>query len=188
MRFPGVLLASTAAVLLLGAIGLAAPAAQADSVWYQSVARASATDPCPADSFGTPWQSNWDPAERSWRPSWAQWPNGGTGGFTCDRQITWARTLYPSAGCVLYVDGSGSYYANFGGGWSIGIGPRYTDAACTTLLVWGSGRTDPIDLSFVYAPPGWSAVDLCWTAFGLGPANIRAAGPNGVFMCRPAPV
>lgn len=65
--------------------------ASAGSAWHQSIGRPSETAMCPADDFGTPRQSNWDPAERPWRPSWSQWPNGGTGGFTCNRQITWAR-------------------------------------------------------------------------------------------------
>ena len=184
MRWPRALRALAAGALALAGATVVAPAASADSVWFQSVARASASAACPDDTFGTPWQSNWDPAQRSWRPSWAQWPNGGTGGFTCDRQITWAKSDYPSAGCVAYTDGSGSYYVDFGGGWSIGDGPRYTDPACTALLVWGSPpSTGPIPLYYVYAPSGWSAVDLCRQAFGLGPDGVNPAGSYGVYFC-----
>ena len=40
-----------------------------DSIWFQSMGRASSSDECPAE----------------YTPSWAQWPNGGTGGFVCNR-------------------------------------------------------------------------------------------------------
>lgn len=39
--------------------------------WVQAYGRASATDTCIA----------------GWDPSWAQWPNNGTGGFVCQRSI-----------------------------------------------------------------------------------------------------
>ena len=61
---------------------------------------------------------------------------------------------------------------------------RRNDAACSILYEWASGNTSPINLYFVYAPSGWSAVDLCREAFGLGPANVTAAGPYGVFFCQ----
>ena len=182
------LIVMAAAVVAMATAVVVAPASSADGVWFQSVARASASAPCPDDTFGTPWQSNWNSAERTWRPSWAQWANGGRGGFTCDRAITWARPLYPSAGCVFFQDGDVSTpvkYVNFNGGWNIGVGPRYTDAACTQLLAWGSPpSTGPIDLYFVYAPAGWSAVNLCVQAFNANPAEVAPAGPDGVYFCR----
>jgi ubiquitin-large subunit ribosomal protein L40e len=39
--------------------------------WQQAYARGSADEACAP----------------GWGPSWAQWPNGGTGGWTCDREI-----------------------------------------------------------------------------------------------------
>lgn len=39
--------------------------------WVQAYARASANDTC----------------IEGWSPSWAQWPNGGTGGWVCTRNI-----------------------------------------------------------------------------------------------------
>jgi hypothetical protein len=30
------------------------------------------------------------PCEQDWQPSWAQWPNGGTGGFTCVQVLEWS--------------------------------------------------------------------------------------------------
>ena len=41
------------------------------SIWHQAVARESSTDPCPAD----------------WAPSWAHWPNSGSGGFVCNHRV-----------------------------------------------------------------------------------------------------
>lgn len=41
--------------------------------WHQSIGRVHATDACPS----------------GWHPSWAQWMNGRTGGFVCDREQYW---------------------------------------------------------------------------------------------------
>lgn len=174
------------ALALTTAVAIAAPAAQARSSWFQSVGRASATAPCPDPSFGTPWQANWNPREQEWRASWGQWMNGGRGGWTCDRTITWDPwTRYPSARCVAFVDGSGAYFVNFGGGWSIGSGPRYTDAACTSLLAWGNpSSTGPINLFMVYAPAGFNASQLCREAFPTETNNVSAAGSDGAFFCQ----
>ena len=174
------------ALTLAATLAVAAPAAQARSSWFQSIGRSSAAAPCPNASFGTPWQANWDPSEQHWRPSYGQWMNGGRGGWTCDRTITWdPQTRYPSAGCVAYVDGSGTSFVNFGGGWSVGTGPRYTDAACTSLLAWGNpSRTDPIDLFFVYAPAGFDASALCREAFPAETGIVSAAGSAGEYFCR----
>ena len=54
--------------------------------WFQSIGRPSADALCPA----------------GWNPSWAEWPNGHTGGFVCNRNYVWSgsdwaiRTLRPS--------------------------------------------------------------------------------------------
>jgi hypothetical protein len=42
-------------------------------VWMQAIGRPSADAVC----------------EAGWSPSWAQWPNEGAGGYTCERTITW---------------------------------------------------------------------------------------------------
>lgn len=159
---------------LVAASLVLSPAAQADSVWFQSVARASASASCPDDAFGTPWQSNWDPEQRPWRPSWAQWPNGGTGGFTCDRQITWAKSTspYPSAGCVR----ANSWWTNFNGGWSLATALLYSDPDCTTPT--GSSFTD-----VVYSPSGWNALTLCTEAFGSAVTSPGRFVNSDVWSC-----
>lgn len=40
------------------------------SIWHQATGRESDSDPCPT----------------GWQPSWAQWPNNGSGGFVCNHQ------------------------------------------------------------------------------------------------------
>lgn len=60
-------------------------------VWTQSFGRESATAPCVVPTeLDIPWQSNWNPNEKAWTPTWEQWANGGKGGWTCTRSITWA--------------------------------------------------------------------------------------------------
>ena len=41
------------------------------NAWLQAVGRANSTDGC----------------SEGWYPSWAWWPNGGTGGWTCERTV-----------------------------------------------------------------------------------------------------
>lgn len=173
-----------AAVLVVAGAFVATPTASAKNiVWFQSVGRASADAPCPDPSFGTPWESHWNPAEQPWRPSWAQWMNGGRGGYTCDRQITWAwgPPDYPSAGCMLHDDGAAPVdYVNFNGGWSLGETYRFSDANCTTLY---DTPGSPYGAYIVFAPDGFDGAALCREAFGdrvLFPAPL---GGNGVWAC-----
>ncbi len=55
--------------------GLEAPAATGSTPppWFQSHARINANDTC----------------EAGWSSSWAQWPNGGSGGFVCNRVVAY---------------------------------------------------------------------------------------------------
>ena len=57
-------------ILRYGAPAVAAPVPPS---WFQSIGRPSQVDSCPV----------------GWWPSWAQWPNGGTGGWVCSREIFW---------------------------------------------------------------------------------------------------
>jgi hypothetical protein len=45
----------------------------APAPWFQAVGRDSSTAAC----------------AEGWNPSWAQWPNGGTGGWVCNREQYW---------------------------------------------------------------------------------------------------
>lgn len=73
----------------MGGIALT-PRASADQIWFQSVGRASADAPC-EESPAADLIAGWTP----WAPSWEDWANGGTGGFVCSRQITWAYDTAP---------------------------------------------------------------------------------------------
>jgi len=84
------LIASSAALVVAAGTWFGATSASADSVQYQSYQRASQNEACVAQPGETPWQASWG-ADSSWRPSWEQWANGGRGGWTCGRAITWAR-------------------------------------------------------------------------------------------------
>ena len=70
---------------------LVAPAVPA-LVWVQSFQRPSEDTPCvPPPELDIPWQSDWAESEKAWIPTWEQWANGGTGGWTCLRLITWGK-------------------------------------------------------------------------------------------------
>ena len=64
-------------------------------VQVQSYVRSGPTAPCDAPPMVlSTWQSGWaDPSNPisgpTWHPSYEQWPNGNTGGWTCIRAITW---------------------------------------------------------------------------------------------------
>ena len=111
-------IASVAAVVASTLVG--ANVVSADSVWVQSYERTSQTEACAAQVGETPWQASWGD-DSSWSPSWAQWANGGKGGWVCTRSITWARTtaaegsstvtyalgdIGPGGGLVFYDAGS----------------------------------------------------------------------------------
>ena len=82
---------AAAAIGLTLAIGITGGApASANQVWHQQVERASADAPCDmgvAEGDAAGWSE--------WSPSWAQWPNGGAGGWVCERSITWAKGAVP---------------------------------------------------------------------------------------------
>lgn len=59
--------------LLNALIARAAPASTGLSPWLQAVGRPTSTTAC----------------QEGWHPSWAEWPNGGSGGWTCVRTLRW---------------------------------------------------------------------------------------------------
>jgi hypothetical protein len=180
----------SAALVVVGSslFGAQSASALTGGVWFQSIGRASETAACPDHSFGTPWQSDWNPSEQSWRPTYSQWMNGGAGGWTCDRQITWAQTAraYPSAGCVnvnYIVPGEGSdpditvdFWVDFGGGWFVADADTFDFSTC-------AGSTYDTGYYAVYAPSGWGAADLCQQAFPTFNNSPRQEGNEGVWQC-----
>jgi hypothetical protein len=177
MRTRGRLSIIAASLVVIGSSLLSAPSASASTsgVWFQSVGRASETAACPDPSFGTPWQSGWNPSEQAWRPSYSQWMNGGRGGWTCDRQITWAQTAraYPSVGCVNA--GSGNW-VDFAGGWYVANADVYNSPGCTPPRS-GTG------FNGVYSPSGWDPAALCREAFPDATLFLTKQGTEGVWSC-----
>lgn len=128
-----VIIGAVVACVSVGGLLVGADAASADSIKYESYQRASQGEECAAQAGETPWQASWG-ADSSWKPSWEQWANGGTGGWTCTRSITWARTpvegaapapsytvgsIGPGGGLIFLID-NGVHYemapANWGAG------------------------------------------------------------------------
>ena len=143
VQFRGVL-AGFAALLMLAATVFGANIATADPVWIQSYARASQTEVCVAQPGETEWQESWG-SDSSWKPSWEQWTNGGNGGWTCTRSITWSRTAEPASSSDGGDGGSSVTYrvgeTGPGGGlvFLISDGKTYEMAPKT----WSGGVQDP---------------------------------------------
>jgi hypothetical protein len=159
------LMVAVAASAVLGAaamVGVAAPAS-ADEVWTQGIGRASADAECPMTTDHEA-AEGWSP----WAPSWDWWPNGGQGGYVCQRSIVWAMSPV-GAGCQWLAP----FYLDFGTGWSVPRGTRgYHDAACT----------DRAELAvefynMVYAGDESSAEALCREIFGDN-AGVEQAPSN----------
>lgn len=161
MRARRILIAFSSLAVIAAGLTLT-PSASADSVQVQSYQRASQTEACAAQPGETPWQASWGP-DSSWKPSWEQWANSGTGGWTCTRSITWARSasyglgdIGPGGGLVFLVSG-GLTYEMAPENWSDPTNPNATDP----VLTWCDDRTTNVS--------GASA-----TAVGTGAANTAA--------------
>jgi len=126
--------------------------AVADSVQYQSYGRSSQSEACVAQPGETPWQASWG-TDSSWKPSWEQWANGGKGGWTCGRSITWAKT--PVAGgssscatggpCVLGDIGpGGGLVFLISGGLRYEMAPKTWGVNETTGIAWCSNASSDI--------------------------------------------
>ena len=155
-------LATLSVLVVVAGMLVGANVASADSVQYQSYQRASQTEACTAQVGETPWQASWG-ADSSWYPTWEQWANKGTGGWTCGRSITWAKDSSCAAGgpCVVGdVGPGGGLVFLISGGLRYEMAPNTWDAIETTGISWCDGLTD------VPAAIG--------TAVGTGAANTAA--------------
>lgn len=170
--------------LVVASVGFAAanPANAETGIWHQSFERASQDAECQPPSDETPWQASFS-GQREWTPSWAQWPNDGTGGWVCQRQIIWADVAsYPSAGCILALDLGfpfGDAYADFGGGFTWPANSLfYTDSSCQSV----SGVSYLVPM--VYAPAGFDPNALCRQAFGMSVDPTSSGTVADTYFCQ----
>ncbi len=159
------LLATLSVLVVVAGMLFGANVASADSVQYQSYQRASQTEACAAQPGETPWQASWG-ADSSWYPTWEQWANKGTGGWTCGRSITWARDSSSSCAtggpCVVGDIGpGGGLVFLISGGLRYEMAPKTWGVNETTGIAWCSDTTSSI-------------TGAVGTAVGTGSANTTA--------------
>jgi hypothetical protein len=137
---PGTLFAFVSVLAMTASMLVSTNIASADQVQVQSYQRTSQTAACAAQPGETPWQASWGP-DSSWKPSWEQWANNGTGGWVCTRSITWARTgssartyalgdIGPGGGLVFLISG-GLTYEMAPKAWSGALTPDSAEAWCS---------------------------------------------------------
>lgn len=156
------------AVLISAPLALAgASSASADEVWFQSIGRASADAKC-APSSAEDLEAGWT----EWAPSWAEWANNGSGGWTCDRQITWALSGGWSPVCASYLSGVESILFTDGPAWPTGS-LKYSGADCSVPA------SSPTNVNGVYAPEGQAQAEaLCREEFGLNNVLTNLTTPS----------
>jgi hypothetical protein len=154
-----------ASVLVVSATVLGANVATADSIKHESYQRATQAEACSSRQGETVWQASWG-SDSSWKPTWEQWANGGKGGWTCTRAITWART--PVAGGTsarTYALGEtgpgGGLVFLISGGLTYEMAPKTWGANESTGIAWCSNTSSDI-------------TGAVGTAVGTGSANTTA--------------
>jgi len=153
-------LAALSVLVVIAGMLFGAKAASADSVQTQSYQRASQTEACAAQPGETSWQANWG-TDSSWKPTWEQWANKGTGGWTCTRSITWARDSAARSYALGDVGPGGGLVFLISGGLRYEMAPNTWSGASDPSLSWCD--TLPNDVP--------SAVG---TEVGTGSANTAA--------------
>jgi hypothetical protein len=152
-------LAALSVLVSVAAMLVGARVAVADSIWYQSYQRGSASEACVAQAGETPWQDSWG-TNPGWSPSWEQWANNGQGGWVCSRSITWARDsaalvynlgdIGPGGGLVFLISGGKTYE----------MAPKtWNGGSEDPLIAWCSDYTNSVSTN---------------TAIGTGSANTTA--------------
>jgi hypothetical protein len=175
---------AAASIVTIGGLAVAAaPAVSADQVWHQAVGRGSADAACPTN---TPEETaaGWT----QWAGSWEKWMNGQTGGFVCQRDITWAKDSAPPVtsdesrvACEAWM--TPDLLLKFDGVVALREGTQmYSDVDCTTL------SDSYIGYWAVYANTMADAQDICDTVDPEhSPSKLGGAGILGprVWACIP---
>jgi len=183
------------ALVMVATTLFGARVAEADSTWFQSYQRGSASEACVAQAGETPWQDSWG-TNPGWSPSWEQWANNRQGGWVCSRSITWARTpeaagsstvtyalgdIGPGGGLVFYIDSvSGLRYEMAPKNWGV-------SGAIDPIAVWITSATKcyatnssdadqncQINDLYPGTSDAQSASMAAATAIGMGSANTDA--------------
>ena len=160
-------LATLSVLVVVAGMLVGANVASADSVQYQSYGRASQTEACAAQVGETPWQASWG-ADSSWSPSWEQWANNGTGGWTCGRSITWAKTPVAGGSSSARTYALGDTGPGGGLVFLISGGLRYEMAPKT----WSGAGTPDAQATWCYGLTDVPSAN--GTAVGTGAANTAA--------------
>ena len=166
----GAVLAS--GVVVLGAMGIAAPVSAETGVWHQAFTRADAEATCAPPVNETPWQDTFR-GQREWTPSWAQWANGGQGGWVCQRSIIWAQVPAASNDVCAFIGSVSAVdsYAILINGYAMPIGTVfYANSDCTDP----TGVVTTFDAVYVASGGASEAEALCRAAF-----RLPQGGPNG---------
>jgi hypothetical protein len=178
-----VLAGAGAVVLMTGGLTLAgAASASADQVWHQSVGRASANGACSTSSA----------ADLS--AGWSQWANGGKGGYTCTRSVTWAldaptEAPMPAGDCTLIGDAfvvlDPSGFIPFGA-------PVYLEQTCTppapNTIGEGENRDDSAArYGLAWTTAGQAAADAICRAGNSLPYLVAFNVDENVYFCDAMP-
>ena len=157
----------SAVVVMAGTLAIGATPASATEtgVWVQSYQRPGPDAPCDSPKeLDIAWQDSW--GSPNWTPSWEQWPNGGTGGWTCTRQIKWANVGPFGPGCVL----TQNLFLDFGTQYTLPPGTyAFEDGGCTIGTISMTG------VWAVYAPSEAQAQTLC---DAVSPGSVAMSPPN----------
>ncbi|MFY9231578.1 MAG: DUF1566 domain-containing protein [Candidatus Nanopelagicales bacterium] len=162
-------LAIGCSLVMVAGMLFGANVASGDEVWNQSYQRGSQSEECVAQPGETPWQTSWG-TDSSWKPSWEQWANGGEGGWTCTRSITWARTPASSGSSApSYALGDigpgGGLVFLISGGLTYEMAPK----------TWAGGAGGAPDPKIAWCNVTGTDIDgAAGTAIGTGSANTTA--------------
>ena len=185
-------LATLSVLVVVAGTLVGANVASADSVQYQSYQRASQTEACTAQVGETPWQASWG-TDSSWYPTWEQWANGGKGGWTCGRSITWAKTPVAggSSSARTYALGDtgpgGGLVFLISGGLTYEMAPKTWGANETTGIEWcnntSSDVTGAVGTAVGTGSANTTAIDAaCTSGAGQSAADYSANGLSDWFL------
>ena len=178
-------LATLSVLVVVAGTLVGANVASADSVQYQSYQRASQTEACTAQVGETPWQASWG-TDSSWYPSWEQWANGGKGGWTCGRSITWAKTPVAggSSSARTYALGEtgpgGGLVFLISGGLTYEMAPNTWGANETTGIQWCSDQTHSVATGDAVGTGSANTTSMLTSAPATSFVACTASAPNAV--------